>query len=815
MLFSVLTITSLVFLLPGFIFALISGLRPSSAAAMSLPLSFGIYGLLAWLAGAIDKDYDGGFIRGGIISMWVIAALWGVARLVIAQRRFARARGGEGWGDASSRITDAVRRRVRNSRTYTWLIAAVGVLLGVSMFLRRGLEILTDTPEGLGSIHQGWDVEWHANVVRYIAENHMASPTRMGEVLSPEPEVSQFYPSGWHAGVFALVDASDYSVIEALNISSIMLPALGFVMAAAYVAWRILGSRGMAAGIAAAFAGIIVYAIPALFWIGHYVGAWPYIAGVGMAMIAGCAMMKVPENPGRALAAGMAFLGAAQVHSSVVTIVVTLVACYWLLYLLWSPSTTPENCRERILVRLKDVGLLAATGAGAILVLLPQIVAGFGATKEVEAFGEDFGFSRSEAWYHAATLQTRHTEIFELHMGLLWLALAGGIVALLWRRALWAAAAYGVFLAVTTEAFEPFDTGVGELLHMISALHYNGPHRLVMPVGIFIAAGAGVALAAAVRLVSLAPVTWWLRRSQIRRARAAAGEHAHSPDYDDPAPSKQVRVWAAASAAVSLLFSGIVALVAIDEAEAAVRGGDQWAVGATYRVERMVTPYDRHAFDWLAKQPGAYEGTIIGEPADGHGWMYAYNGLPAVFKHYQWPEPPIGSPTHIAHDYPNLVGAGTTYDPDEENFADEMVKKLNVKYYISSPPIFWPFQHPHLRLDHGSWESPGLTPVYKDHDTVIWAVNANFTDKELLEIRKNSRFSPEKLPPLPTRVNDEGEEAPYFHRPSKPNKNRERDPKELSATMQGWRFKGDHLGDPPRGPAPQPILDADTEDKDS
>ncbi|WKD60405.1 hypothetical protein CCICO_01765 [Corynebacterium ciconiae DSM 44920] len=810
-----LTATSLVFLLPGFVFALLSGLRPSSSAAMSLPLSFGIYGLLAWLAGAIAKDYDGGFIRGGIISLWVLAALWGVARLVVAQRRFARDRGGEGWGEASSRITATVKRRLRDSRTYTWLIAAAGVLLGVSMFLRRGLDILADTPEGIGSIHQGWDVEWHANVVRYIAENHMASPTRMGEVLSPEPEVTQFYPSGWHAGVFALVDATDYSVIEALNISSIMLPAMGFVMASAYVAWRILGSRGMAAGLAAGFAAIIVYAIPAVFWIGHFVGAWPYIAGVGMAMIAGCAMMKVPDNPGRALAAGMAFLGATQVHSAVATIVVTLVACYWLFHQLFSPSTAPENWRERILVRAKDVGLLAATGAGAMLVLLPQIVAGLGATEEVEAFGEDYDLSRSDAWYHAATLQTRHTDMFEIHMGLIWLALAGGIVAIVWRRAVWAAAAYGLFLAVTTQAFEPFGTWVEGPLQSISALHYNAPHRLVIPVGIFVAAGAGVAVAAAVRLVSLAPVSWWLRRRQLRRARAAAGEHVHGHDYQDPAPTRQVRTWAAASAAVSLLFAGIVAIITTDEAEAAVRGGDSWAVGSTYTVERMVTPYDRHAFDWLAQQPGAYEGTIIGEPADGHGWMYAYNGLPSVFKHYQWPEPPIGSPTHIAHDYPNLVGAGTAYDPDEENFADEMVKKLNVKYFISSPPIFWPFQHPHLRLDHGSWEAPGLTPVYKDHDTVIWAVNENFTDEELLEIRANSRFSPEKLPPLPTRVNDEGEEVPYFHRPTTPNKNHDRDPKKLSATMQGWRFKGDHLDEPPRGPAPQPLNESDSDTDNS
>ena len=64
----------------------------------------------------------------------------------------------------------------------------------------------------------------------------------------------------------------------------------------------------------------------------------------------------------------------------------------------------------------------------------------------------------------------------------------------------------------------------------------------------------------------------------------------------------------------------------------------------------------------------------------------------------------------------------------------------------------------------GLWQTPGVTPVYRDQNVSIFAVNQAFTDEELLQMRAPGN-SPEELPPLP--VDAAGN--PSFHRPTKPD----------------------------------------------
>jgi ATP-dependent helicase HrpB len=74
----------------------------------------------------------------------------------------------------------------------------------------------------------------------------------------------------------------------------------------ALLAWRIVGNRGLMAQLGAGLAGIGIYAFPTVFWIGNYVGAWPYVAAICMTGIVIALFMSVPTNPERALAAGPA-----------------------------------------------------------------------------------------------------------------------------------------------------------------------------------------------------------------------------------------------------------------------------------------------------------------------------------------------------------------------------------------------------------------------------------------------------------------------------------------------------------------------------
>ena len=48
-----------------------------------------------------------------------------------------------------------------------------------------------------------------------------------------------------------------------------------------------------------------------------------------------------------------------------------------------------------------------------------------------------------------------------------------------------------------------------------------------------------------------------------------------------------------------------------------------------------------------------------------------------------------------------------------------------------SPWTFWDFQIPNFRQIDLLWQTPGVTPVYKKGDSVIFAVNDMFTDAEL------------------------------------------------------------------------------------
>nr|WP_156963416.1 hypothetical protein [Corynebacterium auriscanis] len=87
---------------------------------------------------------------------------------------------------------------------------------------------------------------------------------------------------------------------------------------------------------------------------------------------------------------------------------------------------------------------------------------------------------------------------------------------------------------------------------------------------------------------------------------------------------------------------------------------------------------------------------------------------------------------------------------DYANISDFAARDLNVKYYIISPPSFWSFQKNIEAQVKGLWKAPGLTPVYKDGATAIFAVNAQLTDEELAKARENGEAeSPDELPPLP------------------------------------------------------------------
>ncbi|PRQ11588.1 hypothetical protein C1Y63_05250 [Corynebacterium sp. 13CS0277] len=719
---------------PGFILSWVSGCKMPVAAGISIPVSFGIYGLAAWFYGLTPWRYT----LTSVAILWafflLLALLWRGGMYVYYRRRPHRAPGG---GDTASE--DPVARWRRGSLfDPVWVIPAIGVVTGQYMIIHRALSLLGEVKYGIDNIYQGWDVHWHASVIRFIDDTGVASSTRMGELQNTETLQEMYYPTAWHAGGWVLMRVGHLDPIAATNITGLVLPGLLLPVCVAALAWRAVGNRGLVAQIAAALAAVIVPVVPALYPIGIYVGMWPYLAGVFMAGSVIAIFMSVPATPIRAFAAALGFTGLVETHPAAATLVVICLALWWLTAAVWRPARRRPGVWGGILVRLRDVAVLAATGIVGTVLLLPQILTGSSQIEVVSGFTAVEAETHQEAWSRAAELLTRHAEEFGPIWPLLWAAAAGGVILLLWRGNLWAPLFYGVSLAATAYSLLPFDGPWGDALEGLSSLHYNTGHRLVMPEAMMVVVGAAVACAAVGRLILLGPV--------------------------------KATPWRYVSAVLAIVAAGIggtiIAVQSYQHSEEAYTFG----LNAARADDRMVDDTDLKAFQWLARQPHAFDGHVFSNPAEGSGWMYAYNDLPAFFRHYLWPTAPLTSDTNALFWKTQLLGAGNYGDPDAPNAVDVAARRLKVNFIYVSPPSFWAFQLPLPSMENYLWDAPGVTPVYVDKQVRIFAINEAFTDEELEQMRAPGN-SPGPLPPLVTRgdagvaTGPEDADVPYFHRP--------------------------------------------------
>lgn len=737
-----------VFAVPGFIVAWLSGARGQWAVAASVPVTFGIYGLAAWSFGLTDIRFQVSSVAYFTAGVAALAALWHAVFFGLAWRSRKR-QAGDAPQEVDAEDVEKPEPVRWDWRTATlldpvWVLPGLGMAAGAGFILSRALDLLGRASQGMNNIFQGWDVHWHASVIRYAVESGIVSPTRMGELQNTESLAKMYYPTAWHAGGALLAELAGISPIAATNLTGLVVPAIALPISVGLIAWRLIGRRGLTASIAAGLAPLIVGGLPVLYWIGHYVGAWPYVASVSVSGIVLALFMSVPYSPVRSFAAALAFIGMVQLHPSSATIVVLALALWWLLHLLWVPVRKPQGWKGRIGWRLRDVGILAATGLVGVLALLPQILIGAEQSEEVKAFTAVEDLSLTEAWRAAIFMTTRHSDSFHLDVSpWVWVALAGAVIVLVWRRNFWAPAFWVLSTAITVNALHPMSDPWGGWFEIVGALHYNTAHRLVMPGAMFVAAGAAVAIATVIRLVTGGPL-------------------------------KNLRVVTSVLAIVFALGSGVAIQ---DVVRKGIEPGSAWAINAA-RDGRLVNERDLRAFDWLARQPKAFDGMIFSNPDEGSGWMYAYNSLPTVYKHYLWPNTTPVSDTNSLFFHPMRLGQGNFDNPDEANRVDDAARNLKVKYIYISPPNFWHFQWIRPDFETGLINTPGVTPVYKDHQVIIYAVNAEFTDEEILAMREPGN-SPEELPPLRTKGEAgkaeswEDYDKPYIHRPSIPNRGRD------------------------------------------
>ncbi len=718
-----------VLVIPGAVLNWVSGLRLPWAVAASLPTTAGVIGFAGWVLSKLNITFTLHSVVVFALVVLAFAAVWRLSFWLVQRRnRNSDSQPETKWWH---RIPPGSFLEGR------WVLPIAGIITGAWLIIAKMVDIIRSLPHEFESIVQGWDVHWHASEVRYILEVGMADSTRMGEAQNIDGQLEQFYPSGWHAVTAIVAQVMGLNAIEAINWMNILLPAVALPLSVAVLAWRIVGDRSIIAQVAAGFSAAVVVGAPVLYWIPSYVGMWPYLGSISMASIVAVLFTTVPYAPIRVFATVIGFSGVVIMHPAPVTIIVLLVALWWLLDLLWRPSRDTNSRKQAILVRLRDVGLLAVTGLVAVGLLAPQLLAGMSMSSEVQRVSAYEDVTRWESLFNTVAMRTRHTDgIAEINWTwLVLLALVGIIAMIVRQKNLWAPVFLLLCILLTANALKYFPAPLGDVLNVVSDLHYGTAHRLVVPVSMLLFAFAGVGVA------SLA----WLVFFKIPYKPAAIG----------------------LTAIVGILTTAYMVPIANQQVE------DAPDLIADMYAPRMVTDADLKAFTWLAKQPKAYEGHIFGEPADGYGWMYAYNGLPSVSRHYFWQLLPDNAPTETIHSSAYLIGAGNHDDPDQLNKVDEAVNDLGVNYIFISLPNFWYFQYTNLNLTVKIDQAPGLTKIYQDGPIRIYAVNNKFTDPELTTMRKSG--SPEPLPPVPTYAeanatppNPALADQPYYHRSTKP-----------------------------------------------
>ncbi|MDN5757800.1 MAG: hypothetical protein L0H59_04615 [Tomitella sp.] len=654
--------------LPGLLVGRVTRLPWHLAVCFALPATYGMVALGSWITGAAGIPWNVWSALGTIV---VFAALAGVYRLMAVRRE--RQESGRPGGAVQSAPAGVSETAGRRPHCAALAAAATGVLFGIGTIYGVLIYSLTRARNGVHNVPSGWDELWHTNVLQFIGDTGIASPTQLGRLRNVETHEAIYYPDAWHALGSLPMQITGSTPLEVFNIWSIVSVALVLPLSVAALAWRLVRDRMDAtpAALAAGCAGAITGLFPALPYPEMSVGAVPSAVGVGMAGLVAVLVMSVPGARTRIPLAAIGLIGLWSLHPSGAVFAIALIAAWWLFHLLTNPRRS----------RVSDLGSLAAVGVVAALLLVPQISGVLGETGEIGSysfFGETH--SRATAFMQAIAQQTWMLDGFGLRVVLLGAAVVGAI-ALLIRRSWWWLPAWAVLVVLTTNAVLPFRKPFGDWMFKITGTFYNDPRRLSYAIAFLVAAVAGIGIAA---------VLWGCYRMVQKRTSV--------PD--------RVRAGALAGGfGLVLIIAGWHAHWMADTMEPAVNA---------HRDNRMISDGDREAFDFLANLPDARTTTIYNDPDQGTGWIYALNGLHPMYTHYAFPTD-VGANAWTVWD--GLRRAG------DDPVVDGALRNLNVRYIIMSDPTFWPFQSVPPGMT-GLDTSPGLTRVFDNGSAQIYEVDA-------------------------------------------------------------------------------------------
>ena len=664
-------VTALILIGPGALIGRRMCLSWPVAVAAGPAITFAVVNVVTVVYGSVGIGWN--LLTAGIGAVIAYLVAWGYAKLTQTRRLAA-------WMSAPQ---DEVSEPGLSVRGALGLLGGLG-LAAFIVAITCIRPLATAGWAGIGTPSQVWDSLWHASSLQWITDTGIASSERMGELMNYDTHGFNYYPNTWHAlGALVSPLVGTGNSIELYNTYSPATLAVTVPFGVAALAYWFARHRFSADR--SAFVAAIAAPIGALFPSLPYVEIWltsvPNAVGVSLAPVAAVLVISAVRDRRRVLAAGVALSGVTATHPSGLVLAAVIIVLWWLLEGLWHP----------VFSRWRDLVTLIVTGVLTLVLIIPVAL---GTIKVADTntlpffdFREDtvgvFSGLAQAAFNGTVPLGVQDYPVWGL------IVLTGAGLGALAALRCWAGlAAWLAFVLVTANSVVSLGILSGPL-GMIGGYFYNSPHRLTFVVAQISAAAAGVAVGWAALLVA----------DRIRR-------RTTSPRA----------AWA---------LPAVLAVVLL-----AVAGGAVWRypsnaiIASKDHDEKFIGADDLAAYEWLAKQPGARDSLILNNLDQGTGWIYPATGLTPMFPFYR--------ATDFSQRQRDLYWGVDKIGADP--YIDGIVRDMNVRYVIDSPPSYWWFQNgvpdpangrqgdPFLAIrEHGA---PGLTKVFQQGNVTVFKVDA-------------------------------------------------------------------------------------------
>lgn len=710
-------VTVLIMLVPGTVIGVLSGLRPWTALATSGPIVLGIAGFTAWGTASLGIPYS----WQPLLTVWLIAcAIALVVRILLpavscANRRkaFSEIRSYSAVPSSSSTLT------------------AVFAIAATVVSSVRTLILLNDAPGGAGHIREAWDMQWHTNFLKFIAETGNASSLAAGELSNQETHAEHFYPSAWHA-VASLVPGD---VFLQANIFSFIAPMVIFPAGMAALTRTVAGPRW--AAVAGPVSAVLTLAVPEI-WIALLkTSSIPYLLAVAALPAAATLVLRGYTWPAVIALAGLLYTHPAAAVSA------ALIALLWFLT---QPSVDA----------LWRLTLMAVLSSALVFPLLQGVV---GESGDVAGFYGQIDVTRSESIWRTFLGISSHTEQADFPVYFMVIAVVGALV-LLFRIHPWTP--WPVFLmlilgVVADSAQLRWAQPWGGILKVLGTVYYDMPYRIQAVIGILRILCESIAVAFVV-----SALLWVIRKLRAKNGDKKEDAKPTTVPHDESGTvvMRQSQLFTPESqkvehnaeepvtvSAAQLVAVGVLATLILIPASWMNNAQTRAVIPTSDSQSLHMRPAVREALDWLAEQPRAYDGLIVNNYGEGTGWMYAYNGLPSLFRHFSWEDKTATATTNLVTNV-DLLTASNPENPQTPNLYDRAAASLRANYVFVSPPTLTTDSTMALSQRSWAWWSPGLTPVYQDGNIAIFAVNRHFSEAELRKIKASSPHTPTSPNPL-------------------------------------------------------------------